>query len=156
MTYLKTKLFITRLVMTVAELKTKKSKASVNAFLRTIEDRQKRSDCEAVAKVMRAATGTPARMWGTSIIGFGSYDYHYASGRKGSWMLCGVSPRKQNLAIYIMSGFAKFAAHMKNLGKFKTGKSCLYIKSLADVDQKELRALINDSVKYMRAKYPPA
>lgn len=138
----------------MAELKTKKSKASVKAFLGTIEDRKKRSDCETVVKMMRAATGSPARMWGTSIIGFGSYDYHYASGRKGSWMLCGVSPRKQNLAIYIMSGFTKFGARMKKLGKFKTGKSCLYLNSLSDVDHTELKGLIHDSVKYMRAKYP--
>ncbi len=140
--------------MTVAELKTKKTKASVKAFLGMIEDRRKRSDCEAVVGMIRSATGSPARMWGSSIIGFGSYDYQYASGHKGSWMLCGVSPRKQNLAIYIMSGFSDFSSRMKRLGKFKTGKCCLYIKSLADVDQEELQALINDSVRYMRAKYP--
>jgi hypothetical protein len=139
----------------MAELETKQSKASVKAFLGSIEDRKKRIDCEAVAGVMRTATGSPARLWGNSIIGFGSYDYQYASGHKGSWMLCGVSPRKQNLTIYIMSGFSIFAARMQRLGTFKTGKSCLYIKSLADVDRKELRALINDSVKYMKAKYPP-
>jgi hypothetical protein len=139
----------------MAELKTKKNNASVKAFLGTIEDRDKRSDCEAVTRMMRVATGSPARMWGTSIIGFGNYDYQYASGRKGSWMLCGVSPRKQNLAIYIMSGFSEFSPRMKKLGKFKAGKSCLYIKSLADIDQQVLQALIVDSVKYMRTKYPP-
>jgi hypothetical protein len=92
-------------------------------------------------------------MWGTNIVGFGSYDYTYASGRSGSWMLCGFSPRKQNLSIYIMSGFSMFASHMKKLGQYKTGKSCLYVKSLADIDQKKLAALIGDSVNYMRAKY---
>ncbi|MCI0517032.1 MAG: DUF1801 domain-containing protein [Woeseiaceae bacterium] len=137
----------------MAELKTKKTDASVKAFLGTIADPKKRSDCEAVCRMMRAATGSPARMWGTSIIGFGSYEYRYDSGRSGSWMLCGVAPRKQNLTIYIMSGFSKFAARMKRLGKYKTGKSCLYVKSLEDIDRKELQALIEDSVKYMRAKY---
>jgi hypothetical protein len=139
----------------MAELKTKQTTASVTAFLNSIEDNKKRSDCDAVVKMMRGATGNPARMWGTGIIGFGSYDYKYSSGRSGSWMLCGLSPRKNNLTIYIMSGFSGYADRMKKLGKFKTGKSCLYIKSLADVDKKELRALIDDSVRYMRAKYPP-
>jgi len=139
----------------MAELKTKKTNASVKSFLGTIADRKKRSDCEAVCRMMRAATDSPARMWGTSIIGFGSYDYRYDSGRSGSWMLCGVSPRKQNLTIYIMSGFSRFASRMKKLGKYKTGKSCLYIKSLQDIDPKELQTLIEDSVQYMRAKYRP-
>jgi hypothetical protein len=137
----------------MAELKTRQNKASVQAFLKALADPRKRSDCESVMRIMRAATGSPARMWGTSIIGFGSYDYEYASGHKGSWMLCGVSPRKRDLTIYIMSGFADFAVRMKRLGKFRTGKSCLYIKSLADVDQKLLQALIEDSVKYMKGKY---
>jgi hypothetical protein len=137
----------------VAELKTKKTDASVKAFLATIEDPGKRADCEAISKLMRTATGSPAKMWGTSIVGFGSYDYVYESGRSGSWMLCGFSPRKQNLTIYIMSGFTAYPGLMKRLGKYKTGKSCLYIKSLADVDRKVLTDLINESVEYMRSKY---
>ena len=137
----------------MAELKTKKTNASVKAFLATIDDPEKRADCEAVSKLMRAATGSPGKMWGTSIVGFGSYDYVYESGRSGTWMLCGFSPRKQNLTLYIMSGFKGYPELMKRLGKFKTGKSCLYVKSLADVDRKVLAELINESVKYMRSKY---
>jgi hypothetical protein len=95
-------------------------------------------------------------MWGTSIVGFGSYDYVYESGRSGSWMICGFSPRKQNLTIYIMSGFTGYPDLMNRLGKYKTGKSCLYIKSLADVDRRILAELINESVKYRaRNTIPP-
>jgi Domain of unknown function (DU1801) len=140
----------------VAELKTKRSNASVRAFLDTVGDRQQRADCETVSKLMRDVTGSPAKMWGKSIVGFGSYDYRYESGREGSWMLCGFSPRKQNLTIYIMSGFCAFPELMNKLGKYKTGKSCLYIKSLADIDQKVLKALIRDSVRLLREKYPSA
>ena len=137
----------------MAELKTKASKASVSAFLKTVENKQRRADCATVSKMMREVTGSPAKMWGTSIVGFGSYDYKYESGRSGTWMLCGFSPRKQDLTIYIMSGFSPFPDRMKKLGKFKTGKSCLYVKSLSDIDLKELKALIADSVRYMREKY---
>jgi hypothetical protein len=142
--------------MPVAELKTRKTDASVKAFLATVEDSNRRADCEAVSKLMRAATGSPAKMWGTSIVGFGSYDYVYESGRSGSWMICGFSPRKQNLTIYIMSGFTGYPDLMNRLGKYKTGKSCLYIKSLADVDRRILAELINESVKYLRSKYDSA
>jgi hypothetical protein len=140
----------------VAELKTKRSNASVKAFLDKVGDRQQRADCETLSRLMRNVSGSPAKMWGTSIVGFGRYDYRYESGREGSWMLCGFSPRKQNLTIYIMSGFSAFPEHMKKLGKYKTGKSCLYIKSLADIDQKVLKTLIGDSVSLLREKYPPA
>ena len=102
---------------------------------------------------MRAATGSRARMWGTSIVGFGSYHYKYASGREGYWMLVGFSPRKQNLTLYIMPGFKTFDKLMAKLGKYKTGKSCLYIKKLDDIDESVLRKLVAGSVKYMRSKY---
>ena len=137
----------------MAELKTKETRASVTAFLNAIEDRQKRADCRAIAKIMREATGKSARMWGTSIVGFGKYDYQYASGHSGTSMLTGFSPRAQNITIYIMPGFKKFAAAMSKLGKYKTGKSCLYIKRLADVDQEILSILISDSVKEMHRIY---
>ena len=137
----------------MAELKTKKNNASVKAFLAGVDDAKKRADCEAVSKLMRAATGSPAKMWGTSIVGFGSYDYVYESGRTGSWMLCGFSPRKQNLTIYIMAGFSRYGDLMKRLGKYKTGKSCLYVKSLDDIDRKVLKELIDESVAWMRSKY---
>jgi hypothetical protein len=139
----------------VAEPKTKSSNASVKAFLATVDDPKKRADCEEVARMMRAATGSPAKMWGTSIVGFGTYEYTYESGHSGTWMLCGFAPRKQNLVIYIMSGFARYPALMKEIGKHKTGKSCLYIKKLDDIDRKVLAELIRESVNFMRDKYKP-
>ncbi len=102
---------------------------------------------------MRAATGNQAKMWGTSIVGYGSYDYKYASGREGTWPICGFSPRAQNISIYIMPGFSRFRKLMNKLGKYKTGKSCLYIKQLGDVDQEVLQELIDSSVKEMRRMY---
>ena len=138
----------------MAEPKTRKNNASVAAFLNAVDDKQKRADAKKVAAMMRDATGSRAKMWGTSIVGFGSYHYKYASGREGDWMLVGFSPRKQNLSLYIMPGFKSFDGLMAKLGKHKTGKSCLYINKLADVDEKVLNNLIVESVKYMRKKYP--
>ena len=137
----------------MAELKTKKTGASVAMYLNAIADKQKRADCKAVARIMRDATGKRARMWGGSLVGYGSYDYKYASGREGTWFICGFSPRAQNIAIYIMPGFSGFKKLMNKLGKYKTGKSCLYIKKLEDVDQKTLEELIAGSVKEMRRRY---
>ncbi len=133
--------------------KTKPGKASVTAFINGIEDRDRRSDVKKVAAMMRAATGSRAKMWGTSIIGFGSYHYKYDSGREGDFMITGLSPRKQALTVYIMPGFSHFEGLMKKLGKYKIGKSCLYISRLADVDEKVLNRLIVDAVKYMRRNY---
>ena len=93
-------------------------------------------------------------MWGASIVGYGSYHYRYASGREGEWFLTGFSPRKQNISVYIMPGFGSFDRLLGKLGKYKTGKSCLYIKRLADVDEKVLDRLIDESVGHMRRKYP--
>ena len=132
----------------MAELKTKKNNASVSAFLATVEDDQKRRDCKAVVKIMKEVTGARPKMWGASIVGFGSYHYKYASGREGDWMLTGFSPRKQNLTLYIMDGFKGRAALMKKLGKHKTGKSCLYVKKLEDIEMDVLRELITRSVEH--------
>ncbi len=137
----------------MAELKTKKTNASVTACLNAIGDRQKRADCKAIAKMMRDATGKRARMWGGSIVGYSSYDYKYASRHEGNWPICSLSPRAQNITIYIMPGFSKFEKQMNKLGKYKTGKSCLYIKKLDDVDRKVLGDLITGSVKEMRRMY---
>jgi hypothetical protein len=137
----------------MAELKTKETKASVTAFLDSIEDKQKRADVKAIAKMMRAATGKRARMWGPSIVGFDRYDYQYASGRSGTFMMTGFAPRAQNIAVYVMPGFSEYGALLKKLGKHSTGKSCLYIKRLSDVDTKVLATLIERSVKDMRRKY---
>ena len=137
----------------MAELKTKANKASVTQFLKTIEDKQKRTDCRAIAKMMRDATGKRAKMWGPAIVGYDKYDYKYASGRSGTFMITGFSPRAQNISIYIMPGFSKFSGLMKKLGKYKIGKSCLYIKKLDDVDNKILARLIEESVQVMHHRY---
>lgn len=138
----------------MAELKTQKTQASVKQFLAEVEDPQKRKDCQAVDKLMSKVTGSKAAMWGSSIVGYGSYHYRYESGREGDWMLCGFSPRKQNLVLYIMSGFTREAELMERLGKYKTGKSCLYLRRLDDVDLEVLAELITESVAYMREQYP--
>jgi hypothetical protein len=137
----------------MAELKTKRTNASVAAFLNAVEDKNKRYDCNVIAKMMREATGKRAKMWGSAIVGFDGYDYIYDSGRSGSWPVCGISPRAQNISVYIMPGFSKFEKLVGRLGKFKTGKSCLYIMRLEDVCQKVLSDLIIAAVKEMRRKY---
>ncbi len=137
----------------MAENKTRATRASVKDFMNSIDDKQMRADARKVAAMMRRATGKRARMWGTSIVGYGTYHYRYASGREGDFMITGFSPRKQALTVYIMPGFTPFDTLMAKLGKYKTGKSCLYIKRLADVDENVLERLIDDSVEHMRRKY---
>jgi len=102
---------------------------------------------------MRAATGKNAKMWGSSMVGYGRYDYRYASGREGTYFVTGFSPRAQNIVVYIMPGFSHFGVLMNKLGRYKTGKSCLYIRCLKDVHVDTLNALIEGSVKYMRKNY---
>ncbi|TFH67064.1 MAG: DUF1801 domain-containing protein [Gemmatimonadales bacterium] len=136
----------------MADLKTKPTTQSVPAFLTAIPDPVRRKDCRTVAKILRKATGEKAVMWGTSIVGFGSYHYKYASGREGDFFLTGFSPRKQNLTLYIMSGFTGYKALMRKLGKHSTGKSCLYIKRLEDVDLDVLTELIEQSVEHMKSR----
>jgi hypothetical protein len=133
----------------MAELKTKLTDESVAAFLGKVEDPARRADCEAVLAMMQQATGCEPRMWGASIVGFGKYKYTYATGRSGEWMVTGFSPRKHDLTLYIMPGFTRYDALMARLGKHKTGKSCLYLKRLADVDTAVLQELIAASVKAM-------
>ena len=137
----------------MAENKTQPTKESVTSFIAAIEDKERRADVRKVAAMMRKATGKKAQMWGPSIVGYGTYHYKYASGREGDFMITGFSPRKQALSVYILPGFENFAALMSELGKYKTGKSCLYIKRLADVDEDVLERLISESVKYMRKHY---
>ena len=137
----------------MAELKTKKNRASVKAFIKGVESARRREDCAAVVAIMQDITGEKPAMWGTSIIGFGSYTYRYESGRSGDWPLTGVSPRKQSLTLYIMTGFDGSEALMKKLGKHKTGRSCLYINQLEDVHLPTLKALVRKSVNAMRKKY---
>lgn len=134
----------------MAELKTKVTNASVDKFLKNIKDERVREDCYKILDIMKKAAKSEPKMWGKSIIGFGSYHYQYASGREGDWMLTGFSPRKQNLTLYIMPGFEEYDGLMKKLGKHTTGKSCLYIKKLEDVDEKVLKKLVTQSVKKMK------
>jgi len=137
----------------MATQKTRETAASVEEFLNGIENRTRREDGLAMLDLMREVTGEEARMWGGSIVGFGSYHYFYESGREGDAMLTGFSPRKQNLAIYVMPGFSAYDSLLDKLGKHKTGKSCLYINKLADVDLKVLKTLVRRSVQVMRKKY---
>jgi hypothetical protein len=131
----------------MAELKTKPTNVSVRAFIASIDDQQKRKDCNTLLKLMREITGDKAVMWGDTIVGFGFYHYKYASGHEGDSFIAGFSPRKQNLTIYMMSGFDRHEALLKKLGKCKTAKSCLYIKKLADVDVDVLKLMIKNSVE---------
>lgn len=134
----------------MAELKTKVNDASVDKFLKTVKDERVREDCYKILDIMQKATKAEPKMWGKSIVGFGSYHYKYASGREGDWMLTGFSPRKQNLTLYIMPGFQGYDDLLKKLGKHTTGVSCLYIKKLEDVDTKVLKELVTKSVKQMK------
>jgi hypothetical protein len=137
----------------MAELKTTETEASVAAFLATVADAQRREDCRRVLEIMRSATGVEPKMWGDSIVGFGSYHYRYESGREGDWFVTGFSPRKSSLTLYIMAGFDRYEALLSRLGKHSTGKSCLYIRRLADVDEAALRQLVAASVQHMRATH---
>src|SRR5690349_12034950 len=134
----------------MAELKTKVNDASVTKFLNTIEDKDAKKDSLEILKMMEQITKEKPKMWGSSIVGFGSYHYKGKSGREGDWMLIGFSPRKQNLTLYLMHGFDSHADLLKKLGKFTTGMGCLYIKRLDDVDRKVLKELVQVSVKRMK------
>ena len=138
----------------MAELKTKKTNASVATFIAALPDEHTRADCTALVRLMKKVTKAPPRMWGSSIVGFGTYSYTYASGRTGDWPVCGFSPRKAALTLYVMAGFDRYDDLMARLGKFKTGKSCLYLRRLADVDTQVLEALVSESVAYMKQRYP--
>lgn len=134
--------------MAKAELKTKVNTASVDAFI----DKQPEpvaADCRTIIKLMKKATGEEPKMWGAAIVGFGRYAYEGASGRSGEWMVTGFSPRKANLSLYILSALDKETALLKKLGKHSTGKGCLYVKQLSDVDLNVLEALIVKGVKAM-------
>ena len=134
----------------MAELKTKPTQASVKEFLNQIPDKERRDDCFAVAKIMEEITGDKPKMWGPSIVGFGTYHYKYDSGREADWMVTGFSPRKKDLTLYIMMGFEKYPELMQQLGKHSTGKSCLYIKRLSDIHVPTLKKLIKASVKQLK------
>ncbi len=137
----------------MAQNKTQPTQQKVAQFIAAIEDKRKRDDCRDLMKLMREITGHRPKMWGASIVGYGKYHYRYASGREGDFFLTGFSPRKAALTVYIISGFKHDPHLMEKLGKFKTGKSCLYIKSLQDIDRAVLAQLVSASVAYMRENY---
>ena len=140
----------------MAAPKTQANDASVEGFLAGVDNERRREETRVIIKLMERVTGHPAKMWGTSIIGFDTYHYKYASGREGDWMISGVSPRKAALTIYVMAGFSRYPDLMEKLGKYKTGSSCLYVNKLDDVNMGVLEALITRSVTDMREMYPPA
>ena len=137
----------------MAELKTKPTVTDVEAFLATL-DPARQQDCRTLVALMRAATGAPPVLWGTSIVGFGQYHYRYPTGQEGDWFLVGFSPRKTALTLYIMPGFERYASLLTKLGRHTTGKSCLYLKRLSDVDTDVLRELVSASVAQLRVSYP--
>lgn len=139
----------------MAELKTKQTDKSVEKFLNAIPDENRRRDCFTIMKLMKQATKSEPKMWGSSIVGFGQYHYKSESGREGDWFLTGFSPRKQNLTLYLMlmGGMSPHSELLKRLGKHKTAKSCLYINSLDDIDMPTLKALVKNSVEGIRRMY---
>jgi hypothetical protein len=136
----------------VAEAKTKPTKQSVDSFIKKIPDPQTREDCFTIARLMKEATRSEPCMWGSSIVGFGITKVKYAGGREADWPLIGFSPRKQNLTLYIGSGFDNHAELLKKLGKHSVSKGCLYIKRLSDIDVPTLRKLIRGSVKQKKQR----
>ncbi len=138
----------------MAELKTKKNKGSVSKFVNSVQNEQRRKDAKELLKIFKDATGLKPSLWGTSIIGYGSY--HYKSERstqEGDWPLTGFSPRKANMTVYIMTGFKKYKGDLKKLGKFKTSVSCLYFNKLSDIDTKILKKIIKADLKEMKKRH---
>ncbi len=131
----------------MTELKTKQNEQSVTEFLGGIADEKRKQDCFAILELMKKASKHEPKMWGENIVGFGNYKYKYESGREGEWFVTGFSPRKQNLTLYIMSGFSRYEEFLAKLGKHKTGKSCLYINKLEDVNLQVLEEMIENSVE---------
>ncbi len=137
----------------MSENKTQATKLDVQAFIRDIEPQQKRVDSEQLLQIFSDITNKKPVMWGTSIVGFGQYHYQYESGREGDAAITGFSPRKQNIAIYIMQGFKQYTELLAQLGKHKTGKSCLYLNKLADIDVNILKKIISLSFEQMLITY---
>jgi len=137
----------------MTELKTKMNDSNIVEFLNGIANEDRKKDCFKLLEIMKQCTDETPKMWGKSIVGFGSYHYKYDSGREGDWFLTGFSPRKQNLTIYITAGFKEYDEIMKKLGKYKTGSSCLYVKKLSDIDIDELKILVEKSVAFMKKRY---
>lgn len=139
----------------MAELKTKRTASSVEKFLQGIKDPRRKKDAFTVLEVMRAVTGEEPAMWGSSIVGFGSYHYVYASGHEGDSCLVGFSPRKDALVLYLMGAYEDREALIKKLGTCTAGKGCIYVKSMDDIHEPTLRKMIKATVRYLTKLYPP-
>lgn len=137
----------------MAENKTTRNKNNVIDFLNNIREEKKRQDAFNLLELFKKTTGLRPEMWGSSIVGFGNYHYKYESGHEGDFFLTGFSPRKQSLTIYIMTGFDRYPLLMDKIGKYKTGKSCLYVKKLEDINLEVLKDVIRQSVDHMNRKY---
>ena len=140
----------------MAEQKTKPSNQSVSSFLDSIADEMKRMECYAILDMMKRVTKTEPKIWGTGLVGFGNYHYKYASGHEGDCFVTGFAPRKGALTLYITAGVERFPKLLAKLGKHKTGKGCLYIKTLDDVNLSVLEDLVKQSVEHTRATYKSA
>jgi hypothetical protein len=136
----------------MAEVKTTRNKRNVQTFLRGIKDDQRRADAKALLAMMKKISGKKPEMWGSSIVGFGSYHYRYESGREGEWPPVAFSPRKQNVTIYVAPNLDAYRAPLKTLGKYKRGVGCLYVKRLDDVHMPTLRRLISQAVAWGRKR----
>jgi len=139
--------------MAKAKNKTVENNLSVSAFLNAVEPAEKRKDAKELLKIFKEITGLKPKMWGTSIVGFGSYHYVYESGREGDMPMTGFSPRKQNLTVYIMGGFDQYEDLLEKIGKHKHGKACLYFKKLEDIDQKVFKTMVKQSMAHVKKKY---
>ena len=139
----------------MAELKTKQTAITVDSYLGTVTDENVRADCYRLIGIMEKICGQPAKMWGTAIIGFGSYHYRYDSGHEGDMCLIGFSPRKANITLYVLCGFEGQDALLANLGKYKASGGCLHIKKLADVDMPVLENLIAKAYVFKKALHLP-
>ncbi len=144
----------------MAELKTQPTEVSVDNFLANTCEPQRLIDCQKLVQIMTTMTNQAPQMWGSSIVGFGKYHYVYSSGKEADWLAVGFSPRKANITIYIMTGFGDYMDEsdetkelMSKLGKYKTGKSCLYVKRLEDIDLEVLKQLIRRSLEILKEKY---
>lgn len=137
----------------MSDMKTVKNKKSVTEFLNSVTDDRQKKDTKKLLAIFKKATGKKPVMWGPSIVGFGEYSYKRKDGSEHEFLMTGFSPRKQNLTVYIMPGFKEYQSLMKKLGKYKTSVSCLYFKTLEDVDEHTLETLIKKSFMYMQKKY---
>ncbi len=137
----------------MSNLKTQRTDSSVEDFLESVDNEEKRADCLRILELMKKVTGEDPQMWGPGIIGFGSYHFKYDSGREGDWFITGFAPRKKEITLYILAGFAEHDDLMQKLGKYRIGKGCLFLKRIDDIDLSVLNELVERSVAYMRSEY---